>query len=165
MCQTKLIGQLPQAAKGIGTLPEHFAALPAHRVDDEVGVNVLCVQVGGDQHLAVRPGSCRELFRQLVGLFPGDHLVRRKGLDVVVEPDGAVLAAGVPGGLELPVGQLWRAVLPADQLPAIHIPDLLFLGNVSCHAAQRTGGLLFVLDEVDRGHQRCSCSVSSRSWW
>ena len=93
MLQTQLVRQLPQAAKGIGTLPEHFAALPAHRVDDEVGVDVLRVQVGGDQHLAVRPGPCRELFRQLVGLFPGDHLVRRKGLDVVVEPDGAVLAS------------------------------------------------------------------------
>ena len=124
---------------------------------------MLGVQVGGDQHLAVRPGPCRELFRQLVGLFPGDHLVRRKGLDVVVEPDGAVLAVHIPCGLELPAGQLGRAVLTADQLTAIHIPDLLFLGDVSCHAAQRTGGLLFVLDEVDGSHQRCSCSVSSRS--
>ena len=163
MCHTKLIGQLPQAAKGIRTLPEHFAALPAHRVDDEVGVDVLGVQVGGDEHLAVRPGFCGELFRQLVGLFPGDHLVRRKGLDVVVEPDGTVLAAGIPGGLELPVSQLGRAVLATDQLPAIHIPDLLFLGDVSRHAAQRTGGLLFVLDEVNSSHQWRSCSVSSRS--
>ena len=165
MLQTQLVRQLPQAAKGIGTLPEHFPALPAHRVDDEVGVDVLGVQVGGDEHLAVRPGFCGELFRQLVGLFPGDHLVRRKGLDVVIEPHGTVLAVHVPGGLKLPVSQLGRAVLPADQLQAIHIPDLLFLGDISCHTAQRTGGLLFVLDEVDGGHQRCSCSVSSRSWW
>ena len=163
MLQTQLIRQLSQAAKGIGALPEHFPALPAHRVDNKVRVDVLGVQVGGDQHLAVRPGFCGELFRQLVGLFPGDHLVRRKGLDVVVEPDGAVLAAGVPGGLELPVGQLWRAVLPADQLPVIFVQCFFILGDVSRYAAQRTGGLLFVLDEVDRGHQRCSCSASSRS--
>ena len=124
---------------------------------------MLRVQVGGDEHFAVWPGPCRELLSQLVGLFPGDHLVWRKGLNVVVEPHGAVFAVRAAGGLELPVGQLGRAVLPADQLPAIHIPDLLFLGDISCHAAQRTSGLLFVLDEVNGGHQRRSCSVSSRS--
>ena len=48
MLQTQLVRQLSQAAKGIRTLPEHFAALPAHSVEDEVGVNVLRVQVGGD---------------------------------------------------------------------------------------------------------------------
>ena len=80
----------------------------------------------------------------------------------MVEPDGAVLAAGVPGGLELPVGQLGRAVLPADQLPAILVQCFFILRDVSCHAAQRTGGLLFVLDEVDGGHQRCSSMVSPR---
>ena len=163
MRQTQLVRQLPQAVQGIGALPEQFPALPAHSVDDEVGVNVLRVQVGGDQHLAVRPGFCGELFRQLVGLFPSDHLVRRKGLDVVVEPDGAVLAVRAAGGLELPVGQLGRAVLPADQLPVIFVQCFFILGDVLRYAAQRTGGLLFVLDEVDRGHQRCSCSVSSRS--
>ena len=163
MLQTQLIRQLSQAAKGIGALPEHFPALPAHRVDNKVRVDVLGVQVGGDQHLAVRPGPRCELPGQLVGLFPGDHLVRRKGLDVVVEPDGAVLAAGGPGGLELPVGQLWRAVLPAYQLPAILVQCFFILLDVSCHAAQRTSGRLFVLEEVDGGHQRCSCSASSRS--
>ena len=70
MLSTQLIRQLPQAAKGIRPLPEHFAALPAHRVDDEVGMDVFGVQVGGDQHLTVWPGFCGELFSQLMGLLP-----------------------------------------------------------------------------------------------
>ena len=163
MLSTQLIRQLPQAAKGIRPLPEHFAALPAHRVDDEVGMDVFGVQVGGDQHLTVWPGFCGELFSQLLGLLPSDHLIRRKGLDVVVKPHGTLLVVHIPRGLELLADQWGRAVLPADQLAAVFIQCFLILRHILRYATEGTGRLFLVFDEGDRGHQRFSCSARSRS--
>src|SRR5699024_9474584 len=109
------------------------------------------------------PGFCGELFSQLLGLLPGDHLVRRKGLDVVVKPHGTLLVVHISRGLELLADQLGSAVLPADQLAAALIQCFLILRHILRYATERTGGLLLVFDEGDRGHQRFSCSASSRS--
>ena len=98
-----------------------------------------------------------------MGLCREDLLLWREGLDVVVEPHRAFLPVHIPCGDELPAGQLGRAVLPADQLAAALIQCFLILRHILRYATEGTGGLLLVFDEGDRGHQRFSCSASSRS--
>ena len=165
MQDAQLVRERTQSAEGIGPLPEHFTALPAHRVDDEVGVDVLGVGMGGNEHLTVRPGLRRKLLCQLVGLFAGDLLLRGEGLDIVIEPCWALLSVRLPGGDEFPVGKLGRAVLSADQPPVLRPPCFFLLGHIPGDAAHRPGGLFLIFDKGYRCHQRASRPVSSRSCW
>ena len=119
------------------------------------------VRVRGNEDLAVRPRLLRELPRHLVRQGSGDLLVGGEGLNIVIEPDRTVLPVHLPGGKELLGGQLRRAVLPTDQLPAVLLLCFLLLGHITRHAAKRSGGLLLVFDECDGRHQRTSRSVSS----
>ena len=64
-------------------------------------VNVLSINVGRNQNLTVGPSLFRELFRQFVSLFPGDGLVRREGLGVVVELHRAILVVSCLSCFEL----------------------------------------------------------------
>lgn len=74
--------QLPQRA---WVLPELGPGLKADAVDDEVGMDVRRVTVGGDQYLVARPCPCSKLPGDHVGFFIGHRLLRREGLDVLVE--------------------------------------------------------------------------------
>ena len=53
-------------------LPQHSAAVEADAVHDEVRMDVLPVDVGGDEHLALRPCPHRELLCDLVRQLAGD---------------------------------------------------------------------------------------------
>ena len=79
----------------------------------------------------------------------------------MVEPDRAILPVHLPGGKEFLRCQLWCAVLSADQLLSVLLDCLLLLGDIPCHTMECSCGLLLVLDECDRGHQRTSRSASS----
>lgn len=79
----------------------------------------------------------------------------------MIEPDRAVLPVYLTGGKELLSSQLRCAVLPTDQLLPVLLSRLLLLGDISRHAMERSRGLLLVLDEGDRGHQRTSRSASA----
>lgn len=68
----ELVGKVPQVLQSVGPLAEHFPALIAHCVHQEMGMDVAGVHMGGYQHLALRPCLFRELFRQLMGLWAGD---------------------------------------------------------------------------------------------
>ena len=68
----ELVGKVPQVLQGAGPLAEHFPALIAHRVHQEMGMDMAGVHMGCHQHLALRPCLFGELFRQLVGLWAGD---------------------------------------------------------------------------------------------
>ena len=126
-------------------------------------MNVFGVRVGGDNHLTVRPRLLGELLGHLVRQRSGDLLARREGLDIVIEPNGAVLSVHLPGGNELLGGQLWRTVLSADQLPAVLLLGFLFLRHIACHSMKRSSGLTLVSNECNRSYQVRSCSASSRS--
>lgn len=120
------------------------------------------VDVGGNEHLAVRPGLLRKLQCDPMGQLPGDRLRRVEGLDVVVEPDRAVLSVHLPGGGKLLGGQPGCAVLPVHQ-PAAILHVFLTLGDILRHSTQRPCGLFFIPDKGHRSHQCVSRSVSSRS--
>ena len=162
----ELVGKIPQVLQGAGPLAEHFPALIAHRVHQEMGMDVVGVHMSGHQHLALRPGLFGEFFRQLVGLGAGDGFLWRKGLGVVIEPHGAFLVMGGPGSPEFLDSEVGRAAHPADQFPAgAPVLGLFVLGDITGNLAQGYGGLPLVRDVVDGSHQRDSCSASSKKRW
>ena len=162
----ELVGKVPQVLQGVGPLAEHFPALIAHRVHQEMGMDVVGVHMGGHQYLALRPGLFGEFFRQLVGLGAGDGLLWGKGLGVVIEPHGTFLVMGGPGSPEFLDSEVGRAAHPADQFPAgAPVLGFFVLGDITGNLAQGYGGLPLVGDVVDGSHQRDSCSASSKKWW
>lgn len=144
-------------------LAEHLSRPRANRIDNEMRVDMLSIRVGGDEHLAVRPSLLRKLPRHLVGQCPGELLLRRKGLDIVVEPNRAVFPVHLPGGKKLLGSQPWCAVLSAYQLTAVLLLGFVFLRYIVRHTVKRSGGLPLVFDKSDGCHQLRSCSASSRS--
>ena len=128
-----------------------------------MGMDVLGIGVGSNEYLAVRPSLPSKILGQLVRLFPSNRFLGMEGLDVVVEPDWAILVVHMPGSYEFLHRQLGRTVLATDQ-PAILLPGFLSLRHIPRHPTQRPSGLLLILDKCNRGHQRFSCPDSSCSF-
>ena len=132
----ELVGKVPQVLQGAGPLAEHFPALIAHRVHQEMGMDVAGVHMGGHQYLALRPGLFGEFFRQLVGLGAGDGLLWGKGLGVVIKPHGTFLVVGGPDGTELLDSEVGRAAHPTDQfLAGAPVLGLFLLGDIAGNLA------------------------------
>lgn len=163
MFLTECIGQSAKIFQCIGPLAKHLPRLVTHRIDNEMGMDVRGIGVGGDEHFAVRPSLPCEVLGQLVRLFPSDRFLGMERLDVVVEPDRAILAVHLSSGHKLLSRQLGRTVLATDQ-PAILLPGFLSLRHIPRHPTQRPSGLLLILDKCNRGHQRFSCPDSSCSF-
>ena len=72
----ELVRKITETLQRAFLLPEHPSGLMADRVDQKVRMDVGLVDVGGDQHLAIRPGFGGELHRQRVRLLGCDVLVR-----------------------------------------------------------------------------------------
>lgn len=163
MILTECIGQSAKMFQCVGSLAKHLPRLVTHRIDNEMGMNVLGIGMGGNEHLTVRPSLPCKVLGQLVRLFPSDRFLRMKRLDVVVEPDGAILVVHLSSGHKLLRCQLGRTVLATDQ-PAVLLPGFLRLRHISRHAMQRPSGLLSIFDKCNRSHQRFSCPDSSCSF-
>lgn len=163
MFLTECIGQSAKMFQCIGPLAKHLPRLVTHRIDNEMGMNVLGIGVGSNDHLAVRPSLPSKVLGQLVRLFPSDRFLGMEGLDIVVEPHWAILVVHLSGGHKLLHRQLGRTVLATDQ-PAVLLPGFLRLRHISRHPTQRPSGLLLIFDKCNRSHQRFSCPDSSCSF-
>lgn len=75
MFHAEFVRDPAQVFQGAGPLTEHPSRFPADRIDEEVGVDVLRVQMGGDEYLAVRPSPRRKLLSHLMRQFAGDFLL------------------------------------------------------------------------------------------
>ncbi len=73
MFHAEFVRDPAQVFQGAGSLTEHPSRSPADRIDEEVGVDVLRVQMSGDEYLAVRPSLRRKLLR---------HLMRQRSCDL-----------------------------------------------------------------------------------
>lgn len=73
MFHAEFVRDPAQVFQGAGPLTEHPSRSPADRINEEVGVDVLRVQMGGDEYLAVRPSLRRKLLR---------HLMRQRSCDL-----------------------------------------------------------------------------------
>ena len=110
VCHADLVADLPELAEGIGVLAELLPSLKADGIDDEVGVDMPGITVGGHLHLMPRPGLRRKLQPDGMGLGIGDVLPGRKGLNILVKVDAVQLVVGGLGGEKFREGILAVAV-------------------------------------------------------
>ena len=81
---TDLIAGQPMGLEVGGALVELPAVLEADAVDDQVTVQMVCVNVGGYQHLEVGELPLGQFQRNGVGLLKRQVIRLREGLDEVV---------------------------------------------------------------------------------
>ena len=84
MCCAYLIVGQPVCLEVGGALVEFFSVPEADAVDDQVTVQMVCVNVGGYQHLEVGELPLGQFQRNGVGLLKRQVIRLREGLDEVV---------------------------------------------------------------------------------
>ena len=141
-----LVAQSPEFFQRVRMLAELIARLKADAVDDEVGVGMARVTVGGDQNLVARPGFGRKLQGDLMGLGVGDALLRREGLDVLIEVDPIRLLIALLRQQEFLQRVLAGAVDAGEITPSILVHGFHFLGAVADDAAHGAEGLTLLPD-------------------
>ena len=115
-----LVADLPELVQGVRVLTELLSRLKADGIDDEVGVDMPGIAVGGHLYLIPRPGLRRKLQPDGMGLGIGDVLPWGEGLDILVKVDAVHLVVGGLGGEKFREGILSVAVQPG------HIADAGF---------------------------------------
>lgn len=115
--------------------------LQRYSVDDEMGVDMLTVGVGADQHLPILK-EFRQPSRRKVCLRWVDFLSLGKALHQMVEPSAAIFVVEQLGAEEIVVGAAGLTVDSADQL---HITPtgFLILGGVTHHSGHAASALSF----------------------
>ena len=140
-----------------------FASLKVDRVDDAVGMDVLPVYMGANQHLAAV-----EVFRQpprgFVGLSGIDCRTLWKTLHHVIEHHPAILVIEQLRVQEIVVDALRLTVDAADERLALP-RGFLFLHDVEHHAAHGGTGLCapLVVHKMYDGHMAHRPSMTDRS--
>ena len=139
-----------------------FAGFKVDGVDDAVGVDVLPVYMGADQHLAAVEVFCQPP-RGFVGLPRIDSRAFWKALHHVIEHHAAVLVVEQLGVQEIIVDALWLAVDAADERRALPCGFHL-LHDVEHHAAHGGVGLCapFVVHKMYDGHTAHRPSMTAR---
>lgn len=126
MFHADLVADLPHLLQGIGGEVQLLSGVRVDRVDDQVGVQVLRVDVCGHQNLASREKPLRQFLSDLVRFRRRDFLFGREGLDVLVEEGSAGLSIEVLGYQETFLCQLRRAV-DTGEIAAAGFVHRLFL--------------------------------------
>lgn len=146
------IADLPELAEGVGILAELPPCLKADGIDDEVGVDMPGITVGGHLHLMPRPGLRRKLQPYGMGLGIGDVFPGGKGLDILVKVDAVQLAVGSLGGEKFREGIFAVAVQPGHiPAPGFRVGDLV-LSLAVAHDRFHGTDMLFGFPDV--GHSR-----------
>ena len=109
------------------------AVLVTDAVYHHVVVQVACVNVGGDYHLEVRELLLRKLQADGIDFLGRDVVLRREGLDEVVELRPSCFAEALLGHLHLDEGRLWDAVASGDQQRIAPAGFLALNGDLSLH--------------------------------
>ena len=140
-----------------------LAGLKVDGVDDAVGVDVLAVYMGADQHLAAVKVFCQPP-RGFVSLPGIDRRAFWKALHHVVEHHTAVLVVEELRVQEIVVDALRLAVDAADERLALPC-GFLFLHDVEHHAAHGGAGLCapLVVHKMYDGHTAHRPSMTDRS--
>ena len=153
MGHTNPIADLPKLQQGIRGLAELHPGFEADGVDDEVGVDVLGIAVGGYLYLVSWPCLRREFQTDGMGLLVGDIFSGRKGLDILVEVDPVQLVIGGLGGQEFRKGVGTAAVHAAHKpLPCLGTGGLI-LPLAVLHDRPHGAEVLFGFLDVGHGCQ------------
>lgn len=154
MFPADLVADQPHFFQSSGCKVQFPPGVRLDRVDDEMGMQVLRIEVRCYQNLTARKELLRQLQRDLMGLCRGDLFLRRKRLDVLVEEGVMRLAVQILGGHEALVGKIRHTVDAGEVADSILIQGLLILGHVAHDTFHRSGCLLGFLDEATRCHGR-----------
>ena len=127
MLLAELVADLPHLLQSVGCEVQLFPGVRVNRVDDQVGVQVFCVDVCGHQNLAAWEEPLRQLLGDLVRFRRRDFLFGREGLDVLVEEDPIGLSIEILGSHETFLCQLRRAVDTGEMAAAGFIHRLFLL--------------------------------------
>ena len=149
--QTQLVRRFPKQFQGFLVAVVLLPGVAAYRVDDEVGVDVIPVCVGGNYNL--KAGNLlRQLQSNLVRHLRGDRIIRAKGLHHVVVQSSLCTVVHTLGVHELLQRTLRHAVDAADQRSAliIHLGCLAAVVEDAIQTADSLGTL--ILHEVNDGH-------------
>ena len=127
------------------------AGLEADGVDDEVGVDMLAVRVGGHDDLVVLPLLC-QLQCDLVRQIRCDRFFRMEGLNEVIVHAAAVFSVLQLGADELGAAGVCLTVHTGYQMAAL-ISGLFLLHHVLEHRTHAAAGLTTgTVDSCDDGH-------------
>ena len=130
---------------------ELSAGLEADGVDDEVGVDVLVVRVGGHDDLVVLPLLC-QLQCDLVRQLRCDRFLRMEGLYEVIVHAAAVFSVLQLGVDELGAAGVYLTVHTGHQMAAL-IGGLFLLHHVLEHRTHAAAGLpAGTVASCDDGH-------------
>lgn len=142
MLPAQLIADGTELLQSVGILPQLSAVHETDGVDHKMGVDVFGIAVGGHLHLMSGPGFHGELSGDGVGLFIGDILLGREGLDILIEVDAVQLAVSIFGSEELRDGiHSVTADAAHIPLPSDLIHSLTFLQAVP-HDTDHGAGML-----------------------
>ena len=115
MGTAQLVTDGTEVLQRVGVLPQLSPVHEADGVNDEVGVDVFGITVGGHLHLMSWPCLHGELSGNDMGFLIADVLSGRKGLDILIEVDAVQFAMGSLGGFKLQNGIHSVAVDAADE--------------------------------------------------
>lgn len=145
-----LVADQPHFLQCLGRKVELFSGIRLDGVDDEVGMEMLRIQVGRYQNFTVWEKSLRQFQRDLMGLRRSDPLPRRERLDVLVEERVVRLAIQILGGHETLIGEICHTVNAGEVAGPILIQGLLLLRHIPYDALHRACRLLGLPDEATR---------------
>ena len=126
MLYADLVTDLPHLLQGVGGEVQLLSGVRVDRVDDQVGVQVLRVDVCGHQNLAAWEEPLRQFLSDFVRFRRRDFLFGGEGLDILVEEGSVGLSVEVLGCQETLLCQLRRAV-DTGEIAAAGFVHRLFL--------------------------------------
>ena len=145
-----------------GTLVELLTILKAHTVHHQVIVEMLCVHMGGYQHLEVWKLPPGQLQPHSVNCLWGQVILLVKGLHEVVVLSAVCLMEPLLGELHLGADALSGAVPSGDKLPIFPCGFLPLL-DVSQHTAQSTSAAATIFNCGEGCHLVNTSSISFAS--
>ena len=157
MLHTNAVVYLPQMLQRAGILPQLQSSFMAHGIDDDVVVQVLSVNVSGDQYLVACP-LLRQLHANAVCFFGSKVIVGMKGLNVVIEIDSVFLAVEHLGRHEFVINKFGIAVKTRDGAESVFLSVMSFVRLEAIiddllHRGRRGVSTDLILNVLDDCHQ------------
>ena len=159
MLHAELVTDLPYLLQGIGGEVQLLSGVRVDRVDDQVGVQVLRIDVCGNQNLASWEEPLRQFLSDFVRFRRRDFLFGGEGLDILVEEGSVGFSVEVLGCQETLLCQLRRAVDTGEIAAAGFVHRLFLLGHIADHPPHGARRLLLLLN-VAASRQRRSPALS-----
>ena len=154
MLLTNLITDLPHCLQSSRGKVKLFPCIGSDGIHHKVGVNMRGVDVSGYQHFTARKETFCQLQCDLVRFCWGNLLLRREGLDILVEEYPLGLTIQVFCCHEALECQIRCTVDSCEVTNAILVRNFLFLRHIPQDTVHSSDGLLSFADEATCCHGR-----------